>query len=148
MADPITANVKPALQSLPSLAYALLAGLVVYVLLIVVMLALLSSHSDTLSRDSIWKFFIFVLIYQLPQIFVPMLAVVISALFVKNYHYKLVYYVFIGIIIVGSTLFAMMFLLSGSWRGVFILLVQAFVAFAAWYGLRLVCEGKQTPTTP
>ncbi|MGE4014491.1 MAG: hypothetical protein AB7G15_20405, partial [Alphaproteobacteria bacterium] len=135
MADPVAAPpAPPALQSLPSLAYAIIAGLIVYVVLVVVMIALLSSHSDSLSRDSIWKFFIFVLIYQLPQIVVPMLAVVFSALFVKRYHYKLVYYVFIGIIIVGSALFSKMFLLSGSWRGVYILLVQAFVAFAAWYG--------------
>ena len=143
MADPVAANPPPKLQSLPSLAYAVVAGVIVYAVLVIVMIALLSSHSDSMTRDSIWKLFIFVLIYQVPQIPVPMLAVFISALFVKNYHYRLVYFCFIGIIIVGSALFSMMFLLSGSWRGIFILLVQAFVAFAAWYGLRLVCEGKQ-----
>ncbi len=110
-----------------------LATVVLYLVLLLLLLLAFSALTDVLSRDHIWKTFLFWAIYTLPSIVAPVLATLVTGLFLGAAARRAAYWPILLLLLAFTAVTVIWGVLSGGFWGVLAGLLQAASTALAWH---------------
>jgi hypothetical protein len=106
------------------------AGL--YVVWVLIVVGLLEQAVGLLAREGVWRFAIFFLVVQIPQVLAVFLGAAATRLLVRPFNRMLLYYFSVTAMLIGSSVYALMLLWGLSMRGVVLAVLQFVALWLAW----------------
>ncbi len=135
MSDP--AN-RPARTGAALLVGPLLA-VVLYLGFLLLLLLAFSALTDAMSRDRIWKTILFWAIYTLPSILAPLIAALLTGVFLGAAARRAAYWPILLLLLAFTAVTVIWGVLSGGFWGVLAGLLQAASTALAWHLLHNAC---------